>query len=64
MTRPIASTANPPAPPGYRVEAPRVSDAIGKALRGAYESDLSFDLPDDMAAMLHQLNNYQGSHAR
>ena len=39
---------------GYRVEAPRVSDAIGLALRDAYDGDLG--LPEDMAAMLRQLH--------
>lgn len=38
----------------FRVEAPRASDAIGFALRDAYERDLG--LPDDMAAMLRRLN--------
>ena len=41
-------------PTGFRVEAPRASDAIGLALRDAYERDLG--LPDDMAAMLRRLN--------
>lgn len=40
--------------PGYRVEAPRASDAIGSALRDIYARDLG--LPDDMAAMLSQLD--------
>lgn len=43
----------------FRVEAPRASDAIGFALRDAYERDLG--LPDDMAATLRRLN---GSGAR
>jgi hypothetical protein len=41
-------------PPVYRIEAPRVGDAIGLALRDAYERDLG--LPDDMAALLRRLN--------
>lgn len=40
--------------PGYRVEVPRASDAIGLALRDAYGREPS--LPEDMAAMLRQLN--------
>ena len=40
--------------PAWQVEAPRASDAIGNALRDAYERDLG--LPEDMAAMLRRLN--------
>ena len=40
--------------PAYRVEAPRASDAIGLSLRDAFARDLG--LPEDMAAMLRQLN--------
>jgi hypothetical protein len=40
---------------GYQVEAPRASDAIGLALRDAYERDLG--LPADMAAMLRGLDS-------
>lgn len=40
--------------PAYRVEAPRASDAIGLALRDAYVRDMG--LPEEMAAMLRQLN--------
>jgi hypothetical protein len=40
----------------FRVESPRASDAIGKALRDIYVRDLG--LPEDMAAMLHQLNGH------
>ena len=40
--------------PAYRVEPPRASDAIGLALRDAFERDLG--LPDDMAAMLRRLH--------
>lgn len=47
--------------PAYQVEAPRASDAIGRALRGAYERDLG--LPEDMARMLRSLNgNGAGAH--
>lgn len=46
---------------GYRVEAPRVGDAIGLALRDAYDRDLG--LPEDMAAMLRQLNGDQAREA-
>ncbi|MDF7775745.1 hypothetical protein P1X14_10850 [Sphingomonas sp. AOB5] len=36
------------------MQAPRQGDAIGLALRDAYEQDLG--LPEDMAAMLRRLN--------
>jgi hypothetical protein len=36
------------------VDPPRASDAIGLALRDAYERDLG--MPDDMAATLRRLN--------
>ena len=54
MTRPNPRTASTASLPAYQVEAPRASDAIGLALRDAYERDLG--LPDDMAAMLRRLN--------
>lgn len=38
----------------YQVAAPRASDAIGLALRDAYERD--YGLPEDMALMLRRLN--------
>ncbi|MEI9852056.1 MAG: hypothetical protein WDN24_15780 [Sphingomonas sp.] len=47
-------------PPDFRStaalsgRAPRAGDAIGYALRDAYERDLG--LPEDMAAMLRRLN--------
>lgn len=50
------------APPGYRVEPPRVGDAIGLALRDAYERDLG--LPEDMAAMLRRLGSAYTTDAR
>lgn len=40
--------------PAYRVEAPRVCDAVGSALRDAFAREIG--LPDDMAAMLARLN--------
>ncbi len=40
---------------GYRVELPRVHDAIGSVLRGAYERDP--DLPEDMVHLLKQMND-------
>ena len=46
------------ATPGYGVEPPRSSDAIGLALRDAYD-ERSSDLPDDMSAMLRRLYNYE-----
>ncbi|WP_423601971.1 hypothetical protein [Sphingomonas sp. MS122] len=41
-------------PNGYRVELPRVHDAIGAVLRNAYEREP--DLPEDMAYLLNQMN--------
>lgn len=38
----------------FRVRAPREGDAIGFALRNAFDRDLG--LPDDMAMMLQQLD--------
>lgn len=49
--------------PGYRVEAPRTSDAIGLALRDAYDERVG-DLPDDMSAMLRRLYNYESPSRR
>ena len=40
--------------PSYQVAAPRVCDALGMALRNAYERDLG--LPEDMANLLRRLN--------
>lgn len=54
MTRPNPRTASTASLATYQVEAPRASDAIGLALRDAYERDLG--LPDDMARMLRSLN--------
>ena len=48
--------------PPYRVEAPRASDAIGRALRHAFTNDIG--LPDDMAALLRQLNQSQSRQPR
>lgn len=49
-----SSSSAMPREPAYRVEAPRASDAIGLALRDAYVRDMG--LPEEMAAMLRQLN--------
>jgi hypothetical protein len=38
----------------YRVEAPRMSDAVGGALNRAYGRDAR--LPEDMLALLAELN--------
>lgn len=54
MVRPPHSWASEPSFPPYRVEAPRASDAVGAALREAFEREIG--LPDDMVAMLHRLN--------
>jgi hypothetical protein len=40
---------------GYRVELPRVQDAIGSVLRGAYEREP--DLPPDMLNLLKQMHD-------
>lgn len=45
----------------YRVRTPRAADAIGEALREAY--DRNAGLPDDMLSMLHQLNDSGNYHA-
>lgn len=39
---------------GYRVELPRVHDAIGVVLRDIYEREP--DIPDDMAGLLRRIN--------
>jgi hypothetical protein len=54
MSHTTSASASEARQPAYRVEAPRASDAIGLALRDAFARDLG--LPDDMAAMLRQLN--------
>lgn len=54
MARPAPSSETT-GPPAYQVAAPRASDAIGLALRDAYERDLG--LPDDMARLLRRLNS-------
>ncbi|MCW3835847.1 hypothetical protein ACFQ1E_05035 [Sphingomonas canadensis] len=36
------------------MERPRAGDAVGHALREAYERDLG--LPEDMSSLLHRLN--------
>lgn len=55
------STASPEKAqsPAYRVEAPRASDAIALALRGAFVDDGG--MPDDMAMLLRQLNQLDTS---
>ena len=57
MTRDLPGLALDATHPTYRVEAPRASDAIGFALRDAFH-DVG-GLPDDMAAMLGQLNQIE-----
>ena len=45
----------PTAPtPTFRVELPRASDAIGSALRGAYDAEPR--LPDEMTELLRALD--------
>ena len=52
------NTRSGPEANGYRVEAPRASDAIGRSLREAYDRDNG--LPEDMAALLRKLNGADG----
>ncbi len=54
MRRSTIHAANPVAPPPYQVEAPRPGDAIGLALRDAFDETLG--LPEEMVAMLRRLN--------
>ena len=53
MTRPNPSS-DKAGNPAYQVEAPRASDAIGLALRDAFERD--YGLPEDMSILLRRLN--------
>jgi len=57
VTRAHSASAPEAHRPAYRVEAPRASDAIGLALRCAFED--AHALPDDMAAMLRTLNKME-----
>ena len=59
MTRQSSDQPSQGQPSAYRVEAPRASDAIGRALRGAFCGENG--LPEDMAAMLRQLNRIDPS---
>jgi len=59
MTYTPARSATTASQPAYQVEAPRASDAIGYALRGAFDRDLN--LPEDMTAMLRWLNEHHAS---
>ena len=54
MVRNASHHGNSPPQNGYRVELPRIHDAIGVVLRDAYERDA--DIPDDMAGLLRQMN--------
>ena len=54
VVRSSSQSAPEAQPPAYRVEPLRASDAIGLALRDAFERELG--LPDDMAAMLRRLH--------
>ena len=58
MPRPSTATSTKTCASAYRVRAPHASDAIGHALRGAFEDESG--LPEDMAAMLRQLNRLDG----
>lgn len=61
MTRPAPQPGTATSRP-YRVEAPRASDAIGLALRDAF--DEGFGLPDEMTALLRRLNGASTRGAR
>jgi hypothetical protein len=52
-----SSSSAPEAQRGYRVERPRVSDAVGLALRDAYAREPG--VPEEMAALLRRLSGYQ-----
>ena len=54
MTRSATSPQDLAGSPAYQVEAPRASDAIGLALRDAFERD--YGLPEDMSRLLRRLN--------
>lgn len=54
MVRHASHHGNSQPPNGYRVELPRIHDAIGVVLRDAYERDS--DIPEDMAGLLRQMN--------
>lgn len=54
MTRSATSPQEQVGSPAYQVEAPRASDAIGLALRDAFERD--YGLPEDMSRLLRRLN--------
>ena len=55
MTRSPSSSATAEQP-AYQVQAPRASDAIGLALRDAFERDYDYGLPEDMTLLLRRLN--------
>lgn len=54
MVRHATQNGNRGSENGYRVELPRIHDAIGVVLRDAYERDA--DIPDDMARLLRRMN--------
>lgn len=54
MVRTSSRSSPEATPPAYRVEAPRVGDAVGVALRDAFEREIG--MPDDMRAMLRRLD--------
>lgn len=58
MVRHANENSNRGSENGYRVELPRIHDAIGVVLRDAYARDA--DIPDDMAHLLRRMNG--GSH--
>lgn len=54
MVRTSSRSAPEAQPPAYRIEVPRVGDAVGVALRDAFEREIG--MPDDMRAMLRRLD--------
>lgn len=54
MVRHASQQGNAQQQRGYRVELPRVHDAMGVVLRDAYLRDC--DLPEDMTALLRRMN--------
>lgn len=54
MVRHASQQGNAQQLSGYRVELPRVHDAMGVVLRDAYLRDC--ELPEDMAVLLRRMN--------
>jgi hypothetical protein len=57
MTRTSSRSAQQARVPVYRVEAPRASDAVARALRDAFGGEEG--LPQDMIVLLCRLNRHE-----